>query len=57
MDHLLLKMEVKIFPIHDVKAIGLKLDGDEGSSLAEPLAISLIDAVFHACGIVDVCQH
>ena len=50
-------MEVKIFPIHDVKASGLKLDGDEGSSLAEPLAISLMDAVLHACGIVDVCQH
>ena len=50
-------MEVKIFPIYDVKAISLKLDGDEGSSLAEPLAINLMDAVFHACGIVDVCQH
>ena len=43
--------------MHDVNAIGLKLDGDEGSSLADPLAISLMDAVFHACGIVEVCQH
>ena len=50
-------MEMKIFPMHDVSAIGLKLDGDEGSSLANPLVISLMDAVFHACGIVDVCQH
>ena len=44
-------------PIYDVNAIGLKLGGDEGSSLADPLTISVMDAVFHACGIVDVCQH
>ena len=43
-------MEVKIFTTHDVNAIGLKLGGDEGSSLADPLAVSLIDAVFRACG-------
>ena len=29
-DHLLFKMEVKNFPMHDVSAIGLKFDGDEG---------------------------
>ena len=50
-------MEVKIFLLHDVKAIGLKLDGDEGSSLAGTLAITLMDAFFHAWGIVDVGQH
>ena len=50
------KMEVKIFPIHDVNAIALKLDGDGGSYLADPLSISLMDVVFHACGIVNVCQ-
>ena len=50
-------MEVKIFPMHDFSAIGLKFDDDEGSSLADPLAISLIVAVFHACGTVDVIQH
>ena len=49
--------EVKIFSIHDVNAIGLKLDGDEGSSLADFMAISLMDAIFHACEIVNVCQH
>ena len=50
-------MKVKHFPINNVKSIDLKLDGDEGSSLTESLAISLMDAVFHACGIVAVCQH
>ena len=49
-------MKVEIFPIHNVNAIGLKLDGDEGSSLADPLAISLMDAVVHACGTVDVLE-
>ena len=43
--------------MHDVREIGLKLGGNEGSSLADSLAISLMDAVFHACGTVDVCQH
>ena len=43
-------MEVNIFTTHDVNAIGLKLGGDEGSSLADPLAMSLMDAVFHVCG-------
>ena len=40
----------EIFTTHDVNAIGLKLGGDEGSSLADPLAMSLMDSAFHACG-------
>ena len=33
-DPLSFRMEVKIVPIHDVSAVGLRLDGDEGSFLA-----------------------
>ena len=39
-DPLSFRMEVKVFPIHDIRAIGLKLDGGEGSCLAGPLGMT-----------------
>ena len=47
---------MKIFPIHDVKAIGLKLLTREGSSLAAALPISFMAPTFQAEGTVDVDQ-
>ena len=35
-----------IFPIQDLRALGLKLDGDERSFMAGPLGMSLIAATF-----------
>ena len=54
--HLLFRIEVKILPIHDVSAIGLKLEGVDGVSMAELFPSSLIPAVFQARGIVLVTQ-
>ena len=47
---------VKILPMHDVSAIGLKLPGLVGSSAAELLGISLITADFHSLGMTDWVQ-
>ena len=44
------------FPVQDVRAIGLKLEGVVASSGAVLLPISLMAAVFHADGIVAVVQ-
>ena len=35
-DHLSFRIEVINFPIYDIRAIGLKLDGIEGAFLAGP---------------------
>ena len=51
-----LKRVVKILPIHGVNAIGLKLPGLVGSSLAELLAINLIAADFHSLETMDFVQ-
>ena len=44
-------------PVDGVRAMGLKLDGSDGFSLAGPLAMSLIAAVFHRLGTEAVDQH
>ena len=54
--HLLRRRVVKILPMHGVSAIGLKLLGLEASSTADPLAISLIAAVFHWWGTAEWAQ-
>ena len=41
------------FLVHDVRAMGRKLDGDVGSSIAEDFAISLMAAKFHWAGMTD----
>ena len=42
--------------MHDVSAIGLKLVGMDGLSMAELFPSSFIPAVFHARGMVLVAQ-
>ena len=42
--------------MHEVSVIGLKLEGSVGSAVAELLPMSLIAAVFQACGTDDVDQ-
>lgn len=54
--HLFLRMVVNSFPVQGVKAIGLKLEGVVGSSVAAFLPISLMATVLHADGIVAVFQ-
>ena len=49
-------MVEKSFPMHDVSAMGQKLDGDVGSSIVEGFAISLMAAIFHWVGITDCDQ-
>ena len=49
-------MAVKSFPMHDVTAMGWKLDGDVGSSIAEGFSISLMAAIFHWVEITDCDQ-
>jgi hypothetical protein len=48
---------LKSLPTHEVRAIGLKLVGVDGSDLAEDLPISLMEATFHADGTTEVAQH
>ena len=43
-------------PTQDVSAVGLKLDGDVGSSAAELFPINLIAAIFHWDGIYNWAQ-
>jgi len=49
-------MAVKSFPMQNVTAMGRKLDGDVGSSIAEGFAISLMAAIFHWVEITDCDQ-
>jgi len=56
LSHLFLRMVVNSFPVQGVKAIGLKLEGVVGSSVAAFLPISLMAAVLLADGIVAVVQ-
>ena len=48
---------VKIFPIVGVNAMGRKLLGELGSSIAEVFPRSLTTAVFHWSGKVRRVQH
>lgn len=43
-------------PTEEVRAIGLKLVGEDGSDFAEGLAISLTAANFHTDGTVELVQ-
>jgi len=45
-----LTIEVKTFPIHDVKAVGRKFFGSEGNDCALDLEMSLMTAFFHIVG-------
>ena len=47
---------MKILPMQDVRAIGLKLEGCFGSSFAMDLPISLMQAIFQALGTIDEDQ-
>ena len=47
---------MKILLMHDVSAIGLKLVGVDGLSMAELFPSSFIPVVFHARGMVLVAQ-
>ena len=47
---------VNSLPMHDVRAIGLKLDGDDGSDDAAGFPISLIAANFQIDGTHEVAQ-
>ena len=49
-------MVVNSLPMHDVRAIGLKLDGDDGSNDAAGFPISLIAANFQVDGTHEVVQ-
>ena len=49
--HLCFRMEVKIFPTQDVRAMGLKFPGSSGASFAVPLGIRQITPLFQELGI------
>ena len=49
-------MVEKSFPTQEVRAIGLKLQGEDGSDLADDLLISLMDANFQADGTEEHTQ-
>ena len=49
-------MVVNNFPMHEVRAIGLKLLGEEGSCSAVVLLINLTAANFHCVGTVESDQ-
>ena len=48
---------VYTLPILEVRAIGRKLAGFDGSSLALVFMMSVIEACFHVDGTVDVSHH
>lgn len=50
------KMEVKSLPTHEVRAMGLKLSGHDGSFSADFFPINLIAAIFQSLGISEVDQ-
>ena len=51
-----LTIAVKSLPTHEVRAIGLKLVGVDGSDLAVDFPISFTTASFHAEGTTEVAQ-
>ena len=48
---------MKSLPIHEVRAIGWKLDGSSGASLAAALGINLMTSRFQLLGTSPHCQH
>ena len=54
--HLLFRMVVNRFPTHEVRAIGQKSEGSDGSTLAEVFAMNLMTAFFHVDGTEEVDQ-
>jgi len=50
-------MEENSLLVDGVRAIGLKFDGSAGFSFADPLAMSLIAAIFQSSGTEAVDQH
>ena len=55
-NHLLRTMVVNNFPMHDVSAMGLKLDGSVGSFSAAGFPSNFTEAVFHCAGMRDCIQ-
>ena len=55
-NHLFRRIVVKSFPTHGVSAIGLKLEGVEGSSIAAGFPSSFTEATFHWAGTCDCAQ-
>ena len=49
-------MAVNSLPMQDVRAIGLKLAGDDGSDVAHGFPSSLMAANFHVDGTAEVAQ-
>lgn len=47
---------VNSFPTREVREIGLKFEGSDGSSLAEVFAINLMAAFFHTDGTEEVAS-
>ena len=56
-NHLFLSNEVKIFPTHEVRAIGLKLAGSPGAVSAAGFGMSQTTASFHTLGTERCSQH
>ena len=49
-------MAVNSLPMQDVRAIGLKLAGDDGSDVADSFPSSLMAVNFHVDGTAEVAQ-